>query len=265
MEKKKLLDYIKWFAPILVIGVVLYLFIRTILRWTQLDVRGIDVDYESPESAPSYFVYEGKTYREIAVDNGYATSFNNVEKECIGRAKGTFLVLYTMKTDPEHTTIVAESPIKDVLVYSCKFDAIPEDGEVTGVYVNLGIPGVHGEGSMHLSIKKEAFEDENLELFQRLWTERYKNEPIEYVHPYSTDNDVTVSCFFCFNGCPVSGEYLHISCQDNKWYFVESEYESDLSGKSQDKHWGYLVDDPEMVAYLNEFMQYEETENENWN
>ncbi len=262
MEKKKILKYIKCLAPFLIIGVVLYLYVRPILEWTQLDVRGIDVDYESPESAPSYFIYEGKTYREIAVDNGYTTSFDNVEKECIGRAQGTFLVLYTMKTDPEHTTIVAESPTNDVLVYSCKYDVIPKDGEVTGVYVDLGIPGVHGEGSMHLTIKKEAFEDANLELFQRFWEERYKNAPIEFVDPFSMENDVTVGCFFCFNGCPVSGEYLHISCQGEKWYFVESEYGRDLSGKSQEKHWGYLIDDPEMVAYLNEFRKYEETESE---
>ena len=74
-----------------------------------------------------------------------------------------------MEADLNHTVIVGVAPTEEILVYSCKYDTIPADGEVTDAYVELGISGVHGEGSMHLSIKKEEPATESLELFQRFW------------------------------------------------------------------------------------------------
>ncbi len=130
---------------------------------------------------------------------------------------------------------------------------------ISGVYLSLGIPGVHGDGQMHLTIKKKGFVNEKSELFQRFWTKRHQNDPIEFVNPFSMENDAAVGCSFCFDGCPLSGTELYVAKQKEKWYFVEADYGCDDNGQSQVLHWGYLIDDSEMIEYLNAFMQYEET------
>ena len=59
---------------------LLFFVVRPVWCWLQLDVKVIDVDYESQEGEAAYFVYEGRTYHETDEGRVYDFTFNNIWK-----------------------------------------------------------------------------------------------------------------------------------------------------------------------------------------
>lgn len=225
---------------ILIAGAVFFI-IKPVWVWLKYDVKAIDAGYKSTEDDISFFTYGGKTYYEIAYMESIPIPYDDLEKECIGRAKGTSVVLYLLKNDPENSIIVGENPLNDMLIYSCKYKELPEDGEVTGVY-------------LHLSFENKYISD-GMELFQRLWTERYKNGATK-LDEDTINKPVRLLCMFCFDGCPLPSNTVQnrLAYQNGKWYLVE--YQNYVvNHEPRSGYFGYPIDDIEIIEYLNEYIK----------
>lgn len=167
MIKKFVKNNLDFIVPLVIIAIVLLVAGRFAWHWLQWDVKEIEAEFVDSEEVHA-FTYEGKTYYEIDCWTASDSFYKGLDKERLGRVKGSGVVLYAIKDDTDKEIIMGQNPINEVFVFAYRYNHFPVDGEVTSTYVNLGIPGVHGEGSSHLSIKKEDFVDDDLNLFQKI-------------------------------------------------------------------------------------------------
>lgn len=260
--KKELTTYQITFIIVFIIFSLVMLFLAIIpaIKWLKLDKNAIQVHYKTDDNGVDSFQYDGKTYYKIDEWPLYSSLFFMIEKEFQGRAMGTHNVLYTIAGDSEKSVIIGENP-SYYNVYSYKYSELPVDGKVTGVYLDLR-QRRSVEYQHYTPIKEEYLCGEHeVELFQRLWTERHKNNPVKFEDGNSVDYPVSLNVRFCFDACPIPDDraYYQLSYQKGKWYFIETEYEHISNGKTRMIYWGYLIDDSEISEYLTTFVQYEKT------
>lgn len=244
----------------IIIGVIVgiicafgYFIIRPVYYWLNYDIKPIDVNYTEIEDVAS-FIYEDRVYTELEMHEYSAIPYSNMEKTCIGRIKGSSIVLYTLTNDLDQTIIIGETPVISVIVYSCKYNEIPTDGDVTGMYLYLSVPK-ESRGNRYQELVKDEYINEDVEKIQRIWDNRYKNEPIIFENRESIESPVGLLGAFCFEGCPVPPSKVqdHFVYQEGKWYFTE--YKSYVEkGDYKYNYFGYLIDDPEIVEYLTNYV-----------
>lgn len=215
----------------------------------RLDVRAIPAKYSSEEEK---LLFEGKTYHLIEMnDDSY--SFNP-DLELLGRAKGSTLLLYSYKNDSDKSIIMGDS-LDIGYIFSDRYSTIPEEGEVTSVYVELADWHRTEAGSSYTLVKKENLMDvAEVELFKRLWKERHKNEPIVYKNSQVLSEMDYVWVRFCFEECPAPGASNRLVLHNEEWYLIETEYEY-VDNLHIQTDYCYLIDDEEILEYLSEFVE----------
>lgn len=137
-EKKKINEIkriIRTVFLITLIGMmIIYVVVlgKPVWEMLNLNVKAINVSSENDNNS---FYYEGNRYQKIDVWSLHNLTFSTQKDECLGRIKGTFVVLYTLKNDPEHSILVGDAPTS-LVVYSKEHSEIPNDGEITGVFLH---------------------------------------------------------------------------------------------------------------------------------